>query len=79
MVDAHLVKTGKPYLVGERVCFADLMFIPWNTMGATLYGMGEDWKDKFPTSYAWHEKLLAREAVKTALEAREESAKHYSH
>jgi glutathione S-transferase len=70
VIDAHLQKTGQPYLVGEKVCYADLMFVPWNAMTGFIMGEGfdDEWKEKYPKSYEWHQKLVSRPAVKKTLD-----------
>ena len=30
VIDAHLKKTGRQYLVGDKCTFADLVFVPWH-------------------------------------------------
>lgn len=71
VIEYHLNKTGQQYLVGDKACFADLMFLPWNNVALSGV-MGEDfqkeWQDKFPKTWAWHERLMQRDAVKTAFE-----------
>ncbi|CAK1361383.1 Glutathione S-transferase 2 [Cercospora beticola] len=70
VIDAHLTKTGKPYLVGDKVSYADLMFVTWNTVVPRLLGEGFDaeWKEKYPKCYEWHQSLISRPAVKKVLE-----------
>ena len=87
VIDSHLSKTGQEYLVGDKVTFADLMFLPWNFlligggMGPDA-GLGQEfrekeWPEKYPHHYEWHQKLMERPSVKRALEvvakAREEA------
>lgn len=81
VINSQLEKTGKPYLVGDKVSYADLMFIPWNNgmIGALGKDFSEkEWPEKYPKAKEWHEKLLAREGVKKALDvvakAKEEQA-----
>ncbi|KAK3704328.1 hypothetical protein LTR37_013881 [Vermiconidia calcicola] len=70
VINSHLEKTGNPYLVGDKVCYADLMFVPWNALveGFLLGQEGFDWKAEFPKSYEWHQNLVARPNVKKMLE-----------
>jgi glutathione S-transferase len=69
VIDAHLARTGQPYLVGSKLSFADLMFVPYNTL-ILMFFMGQsfagEWKDKFPSCWAWHERLLQVESVQRA-------------
>lgn len=80
VVDSHLKKTGNEYLVGNKVSYADLMFVPWfSIVGWLTSDEGYDWKKNAPTSYAWYERITARPAVKKTLElkqkAREEAGR----
>ncbi|KAI5367592.1 putative glutathione S-transferase, Thioredoxin-like superfamily [Septoria linicola] len=72
VIDAHLSKTGQPYLVGEKVSAADLMFVPWNAMAGFLMGetFDEEWKKSYPKCYQWHQSLVSRPAVKKVLDAK---------
>lgn len=72
VIDAHLKKSGKEYLVGDKVSYADLMFVPWNAMAGFLMGEGfdEEWKSTYPTCYEWHQKLISRPAVKKVLDVK---------
>lgn len=82
VIDAHLTKTKKPYLCGDRVTYADLSFVPWHWL--LLYKphiMGEDfakeWEEKYPACWAWNQGLQARPAVKKCREERVEAmSKH---
>lgn len=75
VIELHLNKTGKAYLVGDKVCFADLMFIPWNVTALRVMGEGFDkeWQEKFPKTWEWHQKLMNRDAVKKAFEMKEKA------
>ena len=66
VIELHLNKTGRPFLVGDKCTYADLMFVPWNNMLGFLLGadFAEEWKTTYPKSNEWHQKLIAREGVK---------------
>ncbi|CZT15773.1 related to theta class glutathione S-transferase [Ramularia collo-cygni] len=71
VIDLHLSKTKQPYLVGDKVSYADLMFVPWNSMVGFLMqddGFENEWKSNYPKCYEWHQKLVARPAVKKVLD-----------
>ncbi|KAH9824631.1 Glutathione S-transferase [Teratosphaeria destructans] len=75
VIDSHLKKTGKHYLVGDKVTYADLAFVPWHwllTIAPHINGEGfeAEWKEKYPTAWAWNERLQARPAVTKAREDR---------
>lgn len=73
VIDYHLTRTGKPYLVGDKVCFADLMFVTWNN--AVVGMLGKDFEreleEKSPKAWEWHQRLVARESVKKTYDAQE--------
>ncbi|KAL6862771.1 hypothetical protein ACO1O0_003009 [Amphichorda felina] len=62
---------GKEYLVGGKVTYADIAFIPWNRIlnNDKLLNFVEKYelKEKYPDFYAWNERLLSRPAVKKVL------------
>jgi glutathione S-transferase len=63
VIDAHLKKQGTPYLVGDKVTYADLAWIPWQGM----YGFmipGWDYATEYPAFAAWAKSLVERPAVK---------------
>ncbi|KAL0257752.1 hypothetical protein SLS55_006915 [Diplodia seriata] len=63
VIDRHLKKTGNPYLVGDRVSYADLAFVPWH-MGLGFLTPDWDYAKDFPTFAKWNQSLLDRPAVK---------------
>jgi len=75
VIDAHLKKTGTEYLVGDKVTYADLSFIPWFWL--ILYppfvmgeGFPQEWETQFPHAWAWNQRLAARPSVIAARDAR---------
>ncbi|KAF2220035.1 glutathione S-transferase [Elsinoe ampelina] len=78
VIDGHLERTGRQWLVGDNMCFADLMFVPWNTLlSMVMFGpqFEVEWKEKFPKCYEWHQRLLQVESVMKAQEYAQEAAK----
>lgn len=80
VIDAHLKKTNRQYLVGEKVTYADLAFLPWFWLIQYKPSiMGEDfiaeWQTKHPLAWAWYNKLEQRPAV---IKAREDRVKAMS-
>ncbi|KAI9654951.1 MAG: glutathione S- transferase, nitrogen catabolite repression regulator [Bathelium mastoideum] len=69
VIDAHLVKQQTEYLVGNKVTYADLAWITWNSLLGWLVP-DLDWQKEFPAFAAWNSRLLARPAVKKVLEAK---------
>jgi glutathione S-transferase len=75
VIDAHLKKTGKSYLVGDKCTYADLAFVPWHwlllsppqIMGE---GFAKEWQESYPKCWEWSERLLERDAVKKCREDR---------
>ncbi|KAF2101003.1 glutathione S-transferase [Rhizodiscina lignyota] len=66
VVDAHLKKHGKGALVGGKVTYADLAFLPWFRLVPFLMG-DWDFKSECPNFAEWFQSLLDREAVKKTL------------
>ena len=82
VIDAHLKKTGKEYLVGDKISYADLMFVPWFSITGALTGddaEGWTWEKAAPTSYAWYERLTSRPAVKKRLELKDKKRQEAGH
>ncbi|KAI1778210.1 glutathione transferase [Hypoxylon cercidicola] len=62
------------WLVGDKCTYADLSFIPWNTLLGTLFPRGTlDIKQEFPEYYQWNANMAKRPATRKVLEFREES------
>ncbi len=80
VIELHLARTGTSHLVGDKCTFADLMFVPWNRAFPGHPGTewkNDGWPKEYPLSYAWNQRLFARDAVKTALKiASETQAAH---
>lgn len=64
VIDTHLTKTKQPYLVGQKICFADLMFVTWNHLVPILMGEGFDFEKELPAAYAWWRSMEERDGVK---------------
>jgi glutathione S-transferase len=62
VIELHLTKTGNEYLMGDKACYADLMFVTWNHFAPNIV-KDWSWKEALPKSYEWHQKLEARPAV----------------
>ncbi|EME77220.1 uncharacterized protein MYCFIDRAFT_191416 [Pseudocercospora fijiensis CIRAD86] len=74
VIDAHLTKTRQEYLVGEKLSYVDLMFVPWHEIAPKLLvgeGFLEEWEKTWPKTWAWHQKLMQREGVQRTLALRE--------
>ncbi len=62
VIDAHLAKHKTDYLVGNRITYADLMFIPY-FMSVTSIIAPEIDMTQWPVYTAWLNRMLARPAV----------------
>ncbi|KAF7185703.1 Glutathione S-transferase-like protein tpcF [Pseudocercospora fuligena] len=74
VIDAHLTKTGQDYLVGEKLSYVDLMFVPWHEIAPKLLmgeGFLDEWEKTWPKTWDWHQKLMAREGVQRTQALRE--------
>lgn len=67
VVDAHLARQGTAFLVGDRITYADLMFIPYfkavGTGELALMAKEVD-TTEFAAYTAWFARVLERPAVK---------------
>ncbi|KAM3482415.1 hypothetical protein MY8738_003951 [Beauveria namnaoensis] len=63
VLDKHLAKTGGPYLLGAKVSYADLAFVP-HYMMLPLFVPGYDPATDYPHYAAWLAALKERPAVK---------------
>ncbi|KAH9910405.1 glutathione S-transferase C-terminal-like protein [Epithele typhae] len=72
------VLSKQAWLLGDKCTVADISFVIWNqpvvALGLLSDVEGMDVPTKFPAFYAWHQKLVAREAVKKILERSSENA-----
>jgi len=66
VVDAHLTKTGGKWLVGDKMTYADLAWLPWENVALhVLIEDGQDWAAKEAPKYkAWIDSLFALESWK---------------
>lgn len=62
---------GQQWLVGDRITFADLAFVPWNDRLDATLGVPDDKKfEGFPHVQAWHESMVKRPSWIKAMEIR---------
>ncbi|KAJ4295936.1 glutathione S- transferase, nitrogen catabolite repression regulator [Collariella sp. IMI 366227] len=54
-----------PWLVGNKLSYADIAFVPWQWYAGKFFGEepGQYDVDKFPVVKGWLEKLMARESL----------------
>lgn len=62
VIDTHLTKAGTPYLVGEKVTYADIMMVPYYIMASHFWSDMID-LSQWPAYYSWMERLLKRPAI----------------
>lgn len=75
VINSQLKKTGKPNLVGDKVTYADLAFVPWFWLIVLPpHLMGEDftkeWETTHPEAWAWFQRLQALPSVTKVREDR---------
>jgi glutathione S-transferase len=52
---------NKEWLVGDRITYADLTFVPWNDRLDVTLGVPADKKfEGFPNVKKWHERMIKR-------------------
>ncbi|KAI1440242.1 glutathione S-transferase [Annulohypoxylon stygium] len=65
---------GKEWLVGEKMTYADLSFVPWNDILHQCIPMkAEDRFKDFPNVQAWHDRMASRASWKFITEARKKA------
>ncbi|KAL2130274.1 hypothetical protein VTI74DRAFT_6691 [Chaetomium olivicolor] len=58
-----------PWLVGNKLSYADIAFIPWQRSARNIFGeSGKYNEDEFPLVKEWLAKLTARESVAKAMQ-----------
>lgn len=63
---------GKQWLVGDKITYADLAFVPWNDRFEMVVMTSPEMKfDGFPNVKAWHERMIARPSWKRAMRKRD--------
>ncbi|KHN97233.1 glutathione-s-transferase theta, gst [Metarhizium album ARSEF 1941] len=70
VIDAHLKKHKTAYLVGDKVTYADLMFVPWAVAVSSIAGDLLDLSG-FDAYDAWMDKLKGRPSTAKILKERE--------
>ncbi|CAI6087678.1 unnamed protein product [Clonostachys chloroleuca] len=71
VLDGVLAASPSKWLVGDRITYADLAFIPWNDRLDATLGVPDDKKfEGFPHVKAWHEAMTARPAWVKAMDTR---------
>jgi len=56
-----------PWLVGKKVSYAEIAFIPWQTIVGMVLEKDEYNEDNFPHAKEWLGKMTSRETVKTVV------------
>lgn len=63
---------GQQWLVGGRMTFADMTFVPWNERVHEALKVAEEQRfEGFPCVAAWHARMTARESWKKAMALRQ--------
>ncbi|OKL58435.1 hypothetical protein UA08_06132 [Talaromyces atroroseus] len=60
-------ESGGPWLVGGKLSYADLAFVPWQRMAGMFASQEQYDVNQFPYVKAWMEKMLARESVRETI------------
>jgi glutathione S-transferase len=59
---------GEPWLVGGKLSYVDLAFIPWQRIAGLVVGKELFDEDQYPFVKEWLGKIVSREGVKSAIE-----------
>ncbi|KAI4142197.1 MAG: hypothetical protein LQ340_007417, partial [Diploschistes diacapsis] len=63
---------AREWLVGNKITFADIAFVPWNVLAGSALPTGPDIDPlkEFPHVHAWHQRLVSRPSFKKLWEMR---------
>jgi glutathione S-transferase len=65
------ILTDKEWLVGDKITYADLAFLPWNNLLDLVLGVPkENMLDGYPNVEKWHGRMAGRPSWKKCLEMR---------
>jgi glutathione S-transferase len=68
------VLEGREWLVGDKMTYADLSFVPWNDILHQCIPMElEDRFKEFPNVKAWHERMTSRASWSKLAEVRKKA------
>ncbi|KAK7962032.1 glutathione transferase 1 [Apiospora aurea] len=72
VLEGWLAEEGREWLVGDKMTYADLAWVPWNDrVDTVLVGVPEPEKlDAFPNAKAWHERMTSRVSWRRCMELR---------
>ena len=71
VLDAHLAEQkgdNGPWLVGNKMTYADLAFVPWQRLITFVAAKEEYDADKYPHMKKWLDHMLELDSVKKAIE-----------
>ena len=68
--------TGRQYLVGDRLTYADLSFLPWQVGAMTVIGENIVPASEFPNVTSWVERMSSRPQLKRISEDRTAALAH---
>ncbi|KAE8419766.1 glutathione S-transferase [Aspergillus pseudocaelatus] len=57
-----------PWLVGGKLSYVDLAFVPWQRIPGAVVGVEDFDLDKFPFVKGWLERMMGREGVRVGVE-----------
>ncbi|CAG8910174.1 unnamed protein product [Penicillium egyptiacum] len=58
-----------PWLVGNKMSYADVAFIPWQKGARAALGDGEFDADEFPNEKEWFARMISKEPIKAVLDS----------
>ncbi|KAK8075402.1 glutathione S-transferase II [Apiospora hydei] len=72
VLEGWLAEDGREWLVGDKMTYADLAWVPWNDrVDTVLVGVPEPEKlDAFPNVKAWHKRMTSRASWRRCMELR---------
>ncbi|PIA93080.1 hypothetical protein CB0940_05204 [Cercospora beticola] len=75
-IENHLGATGNLYLIGDRITYADLLYvasreaISTTLMRSFVENFEVEWRREWPRTYDWYQRLLMRDSVKKTFQER---------
>ena len=64
---------SRQWLVGDKMTYADLAFVPWNNLAGSCLPTGPDVDPlkEYPNVYAWHQRMVSRPAFRKIWDMRQ--------
>jgi glutathione S-transferase len=71
VIESHLAAKGTHNLIGNKVTYVDLAWVPWNFFLDKIVVPGWEYEKEYPLFAAWHRRLMERDAVQKVFESKD--------